>query len=94
MNAPLARITGIAAPFPAANVDTDVIIRIERVARFGKGELAPYALETLRFRAGGGENPDFVLNREPYRQAVILERKAVGVGGDPIRKELRRRKRL
>jgi len=72
MNAPLTRITGIAAPFPAANIDTDVIIRIERVARFGKGELAPYALETLRFRADGSENPDFVLNREPYRHAVIL----------------------
>lgn len=71
----LNHLTGIAAPLPLANIDTDVIIRIERVAQFGKGELAPYALESLRYGprgAGGPENPDFVLNREPYRQARIL----------------------
>jgi len=69
---PLDVLTGIAAPLPLANVDTDVIIRIERVAQFTKGELAPYALETLRYRADGSENPDFVLNRAPFRNARIL----------------------
>jgi 3-isopropylmalate/(R)-2-methylmalate dehydratase small subunit len=72
---PLNHLTGIAAPLPLANIDTDVIIRIERVAQFGKGELAPYALETLRYGpqgASGPENPEFVLNREPFRRAQIL----------------------
>ena len=69
---PLDVLTGIAALLPLANVDTDVIIRIERVAQFTKGELAPYALETLRYRADGSENPDFVLNRAPFRNARIL----------------------
>jgi len=70
----LNHLTAIAAPLPLANIDTDVIIRIERVAQFGKGELAPYALETLRYMngVGSGENPDFVLNREPFRGAKIL----------------------
>jgi 3-isopropylmalate/(R)-2-methylmalate dehydratase small subunit len=74
----LNHLTAIAAPLPLANVDTDVIIRIERVAQFGKGELAPYALETLRYANGAwsaehpAENPDFVLNRAPFRQARIL----------------------
>jgi 3-isopropylmalate/(R)-2-methylmalate dehydratase small subunit len=72
MNRPLARVAGIAAPLLIANIDTDLIIRIERVARFGKGELQPYALETLRFRPDGSENPDFILNREPFRRATIL----------------------
>jgi 3-isopropylmalate/(R)-2-methylmalate dehydratase small subunit len=72
MNQPLIRVAGVAAPLLTANIDTDVIIRIERVARFGKGELRPYALETLRFRADGTENPEFVMNQEAFRHAVIL----------------------
>jgi len=69
---PLNTVEGIAAPLLLANIDTDVIIRIERVARFGRGELAPYALETLRFRENGDEDPGFILNQEPFRHAVIL----------------------
>ena len=69
---PLNTIHGIAAPLLLANIDTDVIIRIERVARFGRGELAPYALETLRFRENGAEDPGFILNQEPFRHAAIL----------------------
>ena len=69
---PLNTIHGIAAPLLLANIDTDVIIRIERVARFGRGELAPYALETLRFRENGAEDPGFILNQEPFRRATIL----------------------
>lgn len=72
MNQPLTRVEGVAAPLLTANIDTDLIIRIERVARFGRGELKPYALETLRFAADGSENPGFILNQEPYRRAVIL----------------------
>jgi 3-isopropylmalate/(R)-2-methylmalate dehydratase small subunit len=72
MNRPLTTVTGVAAPLPRANIDTDVIIRIERVAQFGKGELRPYALETLRFRPDGAPDPDFVLNQPPFDAAVIL----------------------
>ena len=69
---PLNIVSGIAAPLPLANVDTDVIVRIERVAQFGPGELGKYAMEMLRYCDDGSENPDFVLNRAPFRQAEIL----------------------
>lgn len=65
-------LTAVAAPLLVPNIDTDVIIRIERVAGTPKGELGRYALETLRYRADGSENPDFVLNRPPFRGAKIL----------------------
>jgi 3-isopropylmalate/(R)-2-methylmalate dehydratase small subunit len=72
MNPPLVTVSGVAAPLPRANIDTDVIIRIERVAQFGKGELRPYALETLRFATDGTPDPGFILNQPPFDTAVIL----------------------
>ncbi len=65
-------LTGVAAALPQSNVDTDVIIRVERCARTPKAEQGRYAFEAVRFRADGSENPDFVLNREPWRAAKIL----------------------
>ena len=65
-------LTGIAAPLPKANVDTDQIIparflkSIERTG-FGKNLFANF-----RYNPDGSENPDFVLNQEPYRRAEIL----------------------
>ena len=65
-------LTGIAAPMPQANVDTDKIIpsrflkSIERTG-FGKNLFANY-----RYNPDGSENPDFVLNQEPYRKAEVL----------------------
>jgi len=67
-----ATLTAIAAPLPAANVNTDTIIRVERCVRVPKAEIGRYAFETLRLRADGSENPDFPLNREPWRAAKIL----------------------
>jgi 3-isopropylmalate/(R)-2-methylmalate dehydratase small subunit len=66
------RLEGIAASLPQPNVDTDVIIRVERCARTPRAELGRWAFEALRYRADGSENPDFVLNREPWRGARIL----------------------
>ncbi len=65
-------LTGIAAPMPQANIDTDKIIparflkSIER-SGFGKNLFANY-----RYMPDGTENPDFVLNQEPYRKAEVL----------------------
>lgn len=68
----LAVVEGIAAPLPLANVDTDVIIRIERLAKMPRAELGRFAFEALRYRADGSEQPGFVLNRAPFRDARIL----------------------
>lgn len=66
------RLTAVAAPLMRPNIDTDTIVRIERMAGTARHELGPWALESLRYRADGSEDPEFILNREPYRQAQIL----------------------
>ena len=65
-------LTSVAAPFPQKNVDTDLIIRIERCTGTPKEEIGRYAFEMARLRADGSENPDFVLNQPRYRGAKIL----------------------
>ena len=65
-------LTAIAAPFPKKNVDTDLIIRIERCTGMPKEELGKYTFEMIRFLPGGAENPEFVLNQPRYRGAQIL----------------------
>lgn len=65
-------IRAVAAPLMRDNVDTDVIIRIERLVGGRPDEVGRYAFELLRYLPDGGENPDFVLNREPFRGARIL----------------------
>ena len=65
-------LTAVAAPFPRKNVDTDFIIRVERCTGTPKEELGKYAFEMARFLPGGAENPDFVFNQAPYRNAQIM----------------------
>ncbi len=66
------RHVGIAAPLEGRNVDTDQIIP----ARFLKADRADgygrFLFHDLRFDREGRETPDFVLNRQPFRQATIL----------------------
>ena len=65
-------LKAVAAPFPQKNVDTDLIIRIERCTGTPRNEIGKYAFEMARFRADGSENPEFVLNQSKYRGAQIL----------------------
>ena len=65
-------LTGVAAPLMLANIDTDVIIRIERLTAGDPSLLGRYALEALRFLPDGGEDPAFVLNQPRFRGAPIL----------------------
>jgi 3-isopropylmalate/(R)-2-methylmalate dehydratase small subunit len=65
-------LKSVAAPFPQKNVDTDLIIRIERCTGTPKEEIGKYAFEMARFNADGSENPEFVLNQPSYRGAQIL----------------------
>lgn len=65
-------LTGIAAPMPLANVDTDKIIPgrfLKTIARTGLGK---HLFANLRYREDGSENPGFVLNQDPYRKAEVL----------------------
>jgi 3-isopropylmalate/(R)-2-methylmalate dehydratase small subunit len=73
MPKPFTKLTAIAAPIMRSNIDTDVIIPIERlVGNSVRGTLGRWAFGSLRYLADGSENPEFILNREPYRQAEIL----------------------
>jgi 3-isopropylmalate/(R)-2-methylmalate dehydratase small subunit len=73
MPKPFTKLTAIAAPILRTNIDTDVIIRIERlVGNSVRGSLGKWAFGSLRYLSDGSENPEFILNREPYRQAEIL----------------------
>lgn len=65
-------LTGVAAPVPLANVDTDMIIRVERSAGLLRDQLGPYALEMWRNRPDGSPNPECALNRAPYDASRIL----------------------
>ena len=69
---PFITFTGQAAPLMIANVDTDVIIRINRMGGGPAGPIGHYAFEALRYLHDGSENPDFVLNQDRYREAPIL----------------------
>lgn len=69
---PLTTVSGSAAPLLAANIDTDVIVRIERLSDFEREALGPYAFEAWRYDEDGREHPDFVLNQHPWRGASIL----------------------
>ncbi|AHB48004.1 isopropylmalate isomerase [Hyphomicrobium nitrativorans NL23] len=65
-------LTGVAAPFPLRNVDTDMIIPkqfLKTIKRTGLGKSLFYE---LRYDQSGAENPDFVLNKPAYRNAEIL----------------------
>ncbi len=65
-------LKGIAAPMEKANIDTDAIIPkqfLKTIKRTGLGSALFYE---MRYLEGGVENPDFVLNKEPYRSAKII----------------------
>jgi 3-isopropylmalate/(R)-2-methylmalate dehydratase small subunit len=58
-------VSGPAAPLLRRDVDTDIIIRIERLTGLPKDQLGQYAFEVWR-------GPDFVLDRELFVGAPIL----------------------
>jgi 3-isopropylmalate/(R)-2-methylmalate dehydratase small subunit len=69
---PLRSVTGVAAVLDRPNLDTDVIIRIERMVSTDPAALAPFAFEALRYRPDGSDDPEFVLNQAPFTGAPIL----------------------
>lgn len=72
MPEPVLTVTGLAAALPLENVDTDMIWPSISGSTLKRGDQARIAFHRLRFGPDGEELPDFVLNREPWRQARIL----------------------
>jgi 3-isopropylmalate/(R)-2-methylmalate dehydratase small subunit len=65
-------LTGIAAPLPMINIDTDAIIPKQFLKTILRTGLGQHLLYELRFDEQGKEKPDFVLNKPAYRKAQIL----------------------
>jgi 3-isopropylmalate/(R)-2-methylmalate dehydratase small subunit len=65
-------LTGIAAPLPVINIDTDKIIPARHLKSVKRTGFARFLFEPMRYRPDGSENPDFVLNKPAYRSAKIL----------------------
>ena len=66
------KITGVAAPLPLINVDTDMIIPKQFLKTIKRSGLGVNLFDEMRYLDDGGENPDFVLNKPAYRHAEIL----------------------
>ena len=65
-------LTGIAAPMPLVNIDTDMIIPKQFLKTIKRSGLGVHAFDEMRYDDNGNENPDFVLNKPQYRKAEII----------------------
>ncbi|MBI3445925.1 MAG: 3-isopropylmalate dehydratase small subunit [Magnetospirillum sp.] len=65
-------LTGVAAPLPMINVDTDMIIPKQFLKTIKRTGLGKNLFDEMRFTPEGAEVPDFVLNKPAYRSAKIL----------------------
>ncbi|ABV91832.1 3-isopropylmalate dehydratase, small subunit [Dinoroseobacter shibae DFL 12 = DSM 16493] len=66
------KLTGIAAPMPLVNIDTDMIIPKQFLKTIKRSGLGVNLFDEMRYDRQGNENPDFVLNKPQYRDAQIL----------------------
>ncbi|MBA5778611.1 3-isopropylmalate dehydratase small subunit [Stappia sp. F7233] len=65
-------LTGVAAPLPIVNIDTDMIIPKQFLKTIKRTGLGTALFHEMRTKEDGSENPDFVLNQSAYRNAQIL----------------------
>ena len=65
-------LTGIAAPMPLVNIDTDMIIPKQFLKTIHRSGLGKNLFDEMRYTADGAENPDFVLNRPAWRDSQII----------------------
>ncbi|EEX14820.1 3-isopropylmalate dehydratase, small subunit [Citreicella sp. SE45] len=66
------KLTGIAAPMPLVNIDTDMIIPKQFLKTIKRSGLGVHAFDEMRYLDDGSENPDFVLNKPQYRDAQVI----------------------
>ncbi|MEP4198449.1 MAG: 3-isopropylmalate dehydratase small subunit [Aliishimia sp.] len=65
-------LTGIAAPMPLVNIDTDMIIPKQFLKTIKRSGLGANLFDEMRFDRQGNEVADFVLNKDAYRSAEII----------------------
>src|SRR5260221_11451955 len=69
---PFRTLTAVAAPLAMENVNTDQIIPARFLRKPRSAGYGNFLFNDIRVLEGGGQNPDFVLNRAPYQPARIL----------------------
>ncbi|GGA19474.1 3-isopropylmalate dehydratase small subunit [Neptunicoccus cionae] len=65
-------VSGVAAPMPLVNIDTDMIIPKQFLKTIKRTGLGANLFDEMRFNRDGTEVTDFVLNKPAYREAEIL----------------------
>ena len=66
------KISGVAAPLPLVNIDTDMIIPKQFLKTIKRSGLGVNLFDEMRYDRQGNEIEGFVLNKPAYRQAQIL----------------------
>lgn len=66
------KVTGVAAPMPLINIDTDMIIPKLFLKTIKRSGLGKNLFDEMRYDDDGKEIPDFVLNQPAYRNAEII----------------------
>ncbi len=66
------KLTGVAAPMPVVNIDTDMIIPKDYLKTIKRTGLGKGLFAESRYLEDGSPNPDFVLNKPTYQNAQIL----------------------
>ncbi|MEM6465255.1 MAG: 3-isopropylmalate dehydratase small subunit [Pseudomonadota bacterium] len=66
------QLTGVAAPMPLVNIDTDMIIPKQFLKTIKRSGLGVNLFDEMRYNTDGTEIEDFVLNRPAYREAKII----------------------
>jgi 3-isopropylmalate/(R)-2-methylmalate dehydratase small subunit len=71
---PFIKHTGVAVPLDRVNVDTDAIIPKQFLRKIERSGFGKHLFHEMRYTdyEGTVENPDFPLNRKPYRGATVL----------------------
>jgi len=65
-------LSGVAAPLPLINIDTDMIIPKQFLKTIKRSGLGVNLFDEMRYDDDGKEIPDFVLNKDQYRDSQII----------------------
>ena len=65
-------VSGVAAPMPLVNIDTDMIIPKQFLKTIKRSGLGINLFDEMRYNQDGSEISEFVLNQTAYRNAEII----------------------
>ena len=65
-------LSGVAAPLPLINIDTDMLIPKQFLKTIKRTGLGVHLFSEMRYDSNGKEIKDFILNQASYRNAEIL----------------------